>query len=108
MSSTPGTALLQLPPRINESQLRFAAAAGLILQGGGRVTVDEAASLAGMDRRAFIGAIVALGPEMAAAMEDAIDADACREADEEMKQPGAKLIPFDQAMARLGIDSSKL
>jgi predicted HTH domain antitoxin len=91
------TIQLALPSRIEERAARFAMATGLIYQGGGIITVAEAAQLAGMEKAAFVQAVVALGPEMEEMIEQAFDMEAYREA----KTEGGESIPWDKACAML-------
>jgi hypothetical protein len=58
------TLTFDTPPKIESAQARFALATGLIYQGGGIITVAEAARIAGMEERAFVEAASALGEEM--------------------------------------------
>jgi predicted HTH domain antitoxin len=99
---------LDLPPAVSEANARFVLAAGLILQGGGAISVEEAAAMADMEPRDFVRAMRAGGRQMTRAIEDAIDADACREADEEMKRPGGEPLSFQDALAELGVDLNSL
>jgi hypothetical protein len=92
-----------LPQRVDRAKAQLALAAGLIYQGG-VVTVEEAARLAGMERRVFIDAMRGLGRSMAEAIEDAIDGEASLAAEAEMEQGGAKPIPFEQLLKECGLD----
>jgi predicted HTH domain antitoxin len=89
----------ELPNTVNDASARFALAAGLIYQGGGIVTVAEAARIAGMELPAFVQAARALGEEMEEMVEQAFDLEAIREAEEDMAKPGGEPIPWERAKA---------
>jgi predicted HTH domain antitoxin len=96
------------PSRMDITQARFLYASGLICRGGGIVSVDEAAAIAGMERRAFIQAMIDQGSAMEEAIEDALDVDLYFEAKEEAARSGEKPVSLDEALQKLGLDRNDL
>jgi predicted HTH domain antitoxin len=90
--------------KVESAQLAFALAVGLIYQGGGIITVAEAAQIAGMEERAFVEAAAALGEEMEEMVEQAYDAEHCAKALAEMEREGGKTFSLAEVCESLGID----
>jgi hypothetical protein len=95
------TLTVDAPPKLESAQARFALATGLIYQGGGIVTVAEAARIAGMEERAFVKAASALSEEMEEMIQQAYDAPRIAKARARMEREGTK--SFDEVCAKLGI-----
>jgi ribosomal protein S21 len=97
---------VDLPPQMESAEsiadARFALALGFICQGGGRITVAQAAQIAGMEERAFFEKASAISEEMEEMVQQAYDNEHCAAALEQMKRAGGKTSSLEEVRQRLG------
>jgi predicted HTH domain antitoxin len=90
---------VELPDKADLPAARFGIARSLIEQGG-IVSVNEAAAIAGMERKAFIKAMLELGGQTAEDIEDAVDVDRIKEVKAEMARTGEPNVPIEVVAER--------